>query len=112
MPCRSDGLPPHSRPHGAGTNGRPCLWVIRCYVMTGPLGAVRRRPPIPLIGPAWERRTPADDLFHEPEAQPETVATGAPPKATVSDRHPSPLDTSSDTSRYRGHAGTADSGHA
>ena len=22
----------------AGTNGRPCLWVIRCYVITGPRG--------------------------------------------------------------------------
>ena len=55
----------------------------------------------PLTGPAWERRTPTDDLFHEPEAQPETVATGAPRKATVSDRRPSPGDTSTDTSLFR-----------
>jgi len=36
---------------------------------------VRRRRPNPLTVPAWERPSPIDNLFHEPEANPESVAT-------------------------------------
>lgn len=52
--------------------------------------------------PKADHRSGKAQRFHEPKADPETVATEAPPEVTVSDRHPSPRDALSDTSRISG----------
>lgn len=56
------------------------LVVIRCYAACIGVGRRRGRLPIPSTGPLG-RRAPDDDLFHEPEAHPKTVAAGTLPRS-------------------------------
>jgi len=55
-------------------------------------------PSIPSTESAQEQG-PGDDLFHEPEAQPDFVTAGTPPEATLRGHHSVGAATSSDTSR-------------
>ena len=56
--------------------------------MPGPLELPEAgAPSIPSTGSAREVG-PGDDLFHEPEAQPESVTAGDPPEATLRGRRP------------------------
>ena len=107
--CRgAQALSHHTPDHDRGHKRPPVLVgdpVLRHNQTARRFGADHQFPEPGLLG---QRRTPDDDLFHEPEAQPETVATGAPPKATVSDRHPSSGDTSSGIGRQRCSAGQGD----
>ena len=61
----------------AARRGHPCLWVIRCSGHMPPAPASARGPSIPSTESAREQN-PGDDLFHEPEAQPNFVTAGVP----------------------------------
>jgi len=76
-----------------GPNGRH----IRCYVMTGPRGG--SAPTTDSLNRACLGETgPGRRSLSRARSSAGNRRYRAPPKATVSDRHPSPGDTSSDTS--------------
>ncbi len=89
-----DCLPTHSRHHDDGRPHTPPMLVgdpvpYRRPAQPHPTQRGTTDPPIPSTGPA-RRRTPASDLFHEPEAQPKIAATRIPPRVTVRGHRPAP----------------------
>ena len=85
----SGGLPTTPDTRGGNHLRRPRLVGDPVRTPTRPRsrGEAASRHQFPQPGPL-ARRAPADDLFHGPEAHPDTAPAGTPPEITVGDHHP------------------------
>ena len=83
---RQATCPLAARQDPVANRGHPCLWVIRCIGQTPLAPANAHGPSIPSTESAREQN-PGDDLFHEPEAQPNFVTAGIPPETTLRGHH-------------------------